>query len=75
MRDLVALGEQFGITANMVSEHHRDPAQAILAYAQRGRTDLIVMGVNRHSGDALFFGHTAAAVLVQTEYSVMLLAS
>ena len=75
LRELVALSEQFGITANMVSEHHRDPAQAILAYARRGRTDLIVMGVNRHSGDTLFFCHTAAAMLAQTEYSVMLLAS
>jgi nucleotide-binding universal stress UspA family protein len=46
---------------------------AILREAQAGRYDLIVMGVSRRSGEKLFFGNTAQAVLERAKCSVMLL--
>ncbi len=46
---------------------------AILREAQTGRYDLIVMGVSRRSGEKLFFGSTAQAVLERAKCSVMLL--
>jgi K+:H+ antiporter len=75
VHSLEELGTQYGVVVNTVSISHRDPHQAILAQAARGRHNLIVMGVHRHSTDALYFGSAAAGILAQTERSVLLVAS
>jgi Kef-type K+ transport system membrane component KefB/nucleotide-binding universal stress UspA family protein len=46
---------------------------AILKEVQAGRYDLIVMGASRRSGEKLFFGNTAQAVLERSTCSVMFL--
>jgi Kef-type K+ transport system membrane component KefB/nucleotide-binding universal stress UspA family protein len=46
---------------------------AILREAQAGRYDLIVMGASQRSGEKLFFGNTAQAVLEHAKCSVMFL--
>ena len=50
------------------------PDEAILQEAKRGY-DLIVLGVSRRPGDALFFGNTAAAILDRSETSNLFVAS
>ena len=75
VHSLEALGTQYGVVVNTISISHRNPQQAILAQAARGRHNLIVMGVHRHSTEALYFGSSAAAILAQTERSVLLIAS
>lgn len=51
------------------------PQDAILRSVKRGRFDLVVMGVNRRPGEALFFGNVAGAVIEAAESSVLLLSS
>jgi hypothetical protein len=46
-------------------------ADAILRRATANRRILIVMGVNRRPGDALFFGNVAAAVLEKSRRSIL----
>jgi len=48
--------------------------QAILREASRGY-DLVVLGVSRRSGDMLFFGNTATAVLEWSPTSILFVAS
>ena len=50
------------------------PDQAILREASRGY-DLVVLGVSRRSGDMLFFGNTATAVLEWSPTSILFVAS
>jgi nucleotide-binding universal stress UspA family protein len=49
------------------------PDQAVVAEA--ARHNLIIMGVSRRPGDALFFGETAAGILANSSVSVVLVAS
>jgi len=51
------------------------PDKAILAEAKKGHHDLIVMGVNRRSGDTLSFGDTAAAVFEKSLTSILLIST
>jgi nucleotide-binding universal stress UspA family protein len=51
------------------------PHDAILREIKRHRFDLVVMGVNRRPGEALFFGNVAGAVIEDAEASVLLLSS
>jgi len=48
---------------------------AIVGLAREGRYDLLIMGADRHAGERLFFGNTAAAVLQKAPCSVLLLST
>jgi len=54
---------------------HSSPGRAIIDHANRGKHNLIVMGVSRRPGATLSFGEVAAAVLQNTERSVLFVAS
>jgi Kef-type K+ transport system membrane component KefB/nucleotide-binding universal stress UspA family protein len=71
LRDVVALAEQYGRPITTAVWANTAPEDAILAEARRRRSDLIVMGVTRRTGDRLFFGETAAAVLELGALSVL----
>jgi nucleotide-binding universal stress UspA family protein len=51
------------------------PEDAILRQARVGRYNLIVMGVGRPAGETLFFGKVAAAVLDNSEHSILFVSS
>ena len=51
------------------------PEDAILRQARLGKYNLIVMGVGRPAGATLFFGNVAAAVLANSDRSILFLSS
>jgi nucleotide-binding universal stress UspA family protein len=51
------------------------PEDAILTEVERGKHDLIVLGVNRRSGEQLFFGDTAKAVFDKARASILFVAT
>jgi nucleotide-binding universal stress UspA family protein len=48
---------------------------AILKEGQRGKYDLIILGVTRRPGETLHFGNTASAVLERSDLSILFMAS
>jgi nucleotide-binding universal stress UspA family protein len=75
MKDLISLAAQSGVAARSAVRSGMAPDEAILREAEAGGFDLIVMGVNRRPGEALYFGEVPAAVARQTHASVLLIAS
>lgn len=75
LKDVVELAERQGVALKTAVRENTAADQAILQYARSGRFDLIVMGVSRRSGEKLFFGNTAQAVLEKAQCSVLLLAA
>jgi len=51
------------------------PEDAILRQVRLGNYNLIVMGVGRPAGEALFFGKVATAVLDNSPSSIMFVSS
>jgi len=48
---------------------------AIVAEARRGKTDLIVIGAGRRTGDTLYLGQTVASVLAQWDGAIVWVAT
>ena len=71
LKDTVALADRYHTEIRTALRVDLAPEAAILREAARGRYDLIVMGVNRRPGDALYFGDVAAAVLEKSEASIL----
>jgi Kef-type K+ transport system membrane component KefB/nucleotide-binding universal stress UspA family protein len=70
LKDVVALAERYDVAAKTKVCVDVAPADAILRDMQTA-ADLVVMGVNRRPGDALYFGNTATAVLAKGKASVL----
>ena len=51
------------------------PDEAIIKEMNHRRHNLVVMGVGRRTGEKLFFGDTAAALLSKSERSLLFLAT
>jgi Kef-type K+ transport system membrane component KefB/nucleotide-binding universal stress UspA family protein len=75
LKDIVKIADQYGVRVRTAVTAHASPAKAILEQARRGKQNLIVMGVSRRPGETLSFGEVAAAVLENTERSVLFVAS
>jgi Kef-type K+ transport system membrane component KefB/nucleotide-binding universal stress UspA family protein len=75
LKDIVHIADQNGVRVRTAVRAHMSPAKAILEQAHRGRQNLIVMGVSRRPGQTLSFGEVAAAVLEESERSVLFVAS
>ena len=71
LKDTVAFAERYRTEIRTALRVDLAPEAAILREAARCRYDLIVMGVNRRPGEALYFGDVAAAVLEKAEASVV----
>ena len=71
LREIVRLGEQYGVSIKTAMRVNIAPADAILRQARLGDHNLIVMGVSRRPGEALSFGDVAAAVLESADRSLV----
>jgi Kef-type K+ transport system membrane component KefB/nucleotide-binding universal stress UspA family protein len=74
LKDIAALADRYDVTLRSTTRTNIAPDEAILREAKRGY-DLIVLGVSRRPGDALFFGNTAAVVLDHATTAKLFVAS
>jgi Kef-type K+ transport system membrane component KefB/nucleotide-binding universal stress UspA family protein len=75
LRDIVALGDRMDVEVRTAVHAGTDAADAILRQLKAGRHNLVVMGVSARSGPTLFFGAVPAAVLAQSDRSVLFVSS
>jgi Kef-type K+ transport system membrane component KefB/nucleotide-binding universal stress UspA family protein len=75
LKDVVDLADRYHIPVRTAVRAEIPPHLAIKQMVQRGGHDLVVMGVNRRPGDALFFGKTATKTLAKVKASVLLISS
>jgi Kef-type K+ transport system membrane component KefB/nucleotide-binding universal stress UspA family protein len=71
LKGIVEMADRYGTVIHTALRPDIAPEDAILRQARVGRHDLIVMGVNRRPGETLFFGKVAAAVLENSERSIL----
>jgi Kef-type K+ transport system membrane component KefB/nucleotide-binding universal stress UspA family protein len=75
LRDIADLAERHGVKLRTAARRHSVPENAILRQLTIGNHNLVVMGVTRRPGAALFFGNVAAAVLERSDRSILLVSS
>ncbi|HYD05363.1 MAG TPA: cation:proton antiporter, partial [Reyranella sp.] len=75
LKELVAWAERYDTETRVTVRTDLGPEEAILREVKQHHFDLVVMGVNRRPGEALFFGNVAGAVIEDAEASVLLLSS
>ncbi|MBI1868412.1 MAG: cation:proton antiporter [Methylocystis sp.] len=75
LKDIVEIADRYDTKIDTVMRSDVSPEEAILMEAEKGGHDLILMGVNRRTGNQLFFGNTAAAVLEKSPNSLLFLSS
>ena len=75
LKEMVELGAHFETTVRTRVAYTADAARAILNELKNSPYDLLVMGVTSRSGDTLFFGTVASAMLQQAPESILLLAT
>ena len=75
LHGLVALADRTGIDIRTKVRSIGTAQNSILTHARRGRFNLIVMGVTRRTGEELHFGQVAAAILANSEASILFVAS
>jgi Kef-type K+ transport system membrane component KefB/nucleotide-binding universal stress UspA family protein len=75
LKELVTWAERYDTEARTAIRMNMSPQDAILRELKTGRYDLVVMGVNRRPGEALFFGNVAGSVIEGADTSLMLLSS
>jgi nucleotide-binding universal stress UspA family protein len=71
LKDVVALADRYDTIVHTAVRADMAADEAILREATRGRFDLIIMGVNRRPGEALFFGKVPERVLAKTRTSLL----
>ncbi|HEX3430682.1 MAG TPA: cation:proton antiporter [Rhizomicrobium sp.] len=76
IKDLSTLAERYG-HKNIATPIRTGeaPDAAILAEAERGRADMIVIGAAKRTGEALYLGQTVANVLGKWDGAIVLLAT
>ena len=75
IREIVKLGDPYGIAVNPSVQSAGTSEDAILHQIKLGRHNLVVTGVSIRPGEQLDFGPTAAALLDQAECSLMFVVS
>jgi nucleotide-binding universal stress UspA family protein len=75
LREAAILADRYRTPIRTAVSSHIAPEEAILRRAERASYDLIVMGVTKRSGEELFFGNVASAILGKSKSSVLLVAS
>jgi len=75
LKDIVDLADRYGRSIRTALRLDIAPEDAILRQARLGHYNLIVMGVGRPAGETLFFGKVAAAVLENSDRSILFVSS
>jgi nucleotide-binding universal stress UspA family protein len=75
LKDIVDLADRYGRSIRTALRLDISPEDAILRQARLGQYNLIVMGVGRPAGETLFFGKVAAAVLENSNSSILFVSS
>ncbi|MBV8792986.1 MAG: universal stress protein, partial [Pseudolabrys sp.] len=75
LKDIVRIAESYNMSIRTAIVADATADKAILKQAERGRANLVVMGVGRRPGDKLYFGETAAALLENAECSLLFVGS
>ncbi|HEY3784679.1 MAG TPA: cation:proton antiporter [Steroidobacteraceae bacterium] len=75
IREVVEIGEHYGVQVQGVMRRVRAAENAILREIDRGGHTLLVMGVSPRSGEELFFGDVAAEVLERAACGIVFLSS
>jgi nucleotide-binding universal stress UspA family protein len=74
LKDIVSLAERYGVPIETAIRMRRAPDQAICREAARG-ISMVMMGVAQRSGEELYFGETATAVIGKCSGPIVLVAS
>ena len=74
IREVVRLGEHYGVEVKGALRSIGTPQDAILRHLHLSAHNLLVMGVSPRPGDQLFFGQVAAELLEQAQCSVLFIA-
>jgi Kef-type K+ transport system membrane component KefB/nucleotide-binding universal stress UspA family protein len=75
IREIVRLGDHYGVEVKGAVRSVRTPQEAILRQLEVGGHNLLVMGVSPRPGDQLFFGQVPAELLERAECSVLFVGS
>lgn len=75
LEDIVELADREGCSIHTALRLHVSPEDAILRQARLGRYNLIVLGVGRPAGEALFFGKIAEAILENATCPILFVSS
>jgi Kef-type K+ transport system membrane component KefB/nucleotide-binding universal stress UspA family protein len=75
IREIVELGEHYGLNVAGEIRSGGDPKDTILAAVRSGKHDLLVMGVSPRPGEELFFGEVTAGVLADAPCSLLLISA
>jgi len=75
LKDIVELAARYDTPIRPALRLDIAPEDAILRQARLGRYDLVVMGVGRPAGETLYFGKIAAAVLENSQHSILFVSS
>jgi Kef-type K+ transport system membrane component KefB len=75
LKDIVELADRYDTPIRTALRLDIAPEDAILRQARLGRYDLIVMGVGHPAGETLYFGRIAAAVLENSQHSILFVSS
>lgn len=75
LRDILRLAEIEGVPIQTKRQAHPHPEEAILQEVATGLHSLVLLGVSRRPGEALFFGNTPQAVVDRCPVSVFLLST
>jgi nucleotide-binding universal stress UspA family protein len=75
LKEIVELADREGRSIRTALRLDVSPEDAILRQARLGHYNLIVLGVGRPAGETLFFGKVAAAVLENSDCSILFISS
>ncbi|MEA2979042.1 MAG: hypothetical protein QOF09_865 [Alphaproteobacteria bacterium] len=75
LKDIVTLGETYGVEVRTAVRAEKLADEAILKEMAKRRHNLIAMGVERRPGEKLFFGETATAILEKSDRSIVFVVS
>jgi nucleotide-binding universal stress UspA family protein len=75
LKEIVELADREGQSIRTALRLDVSPEDAILRQARLGHYNLIVLGVGRPAGETLFFGKVAAAILENSDCSILFVSS
>jgi len=75
LKDIVELASRYDTPIRTALRLDIAPEDAILRQARLGRYDLVVMGVGRPAGETLYFGKISAAILENSQHSILFVSS